>query len=137
MKPTIILGLLLPLLIAAYPPTAQEADQLYRLNRYREAISLYQKSLPKAKDSVDKAQIYYNIGECYRKLNDPVRAASAFELAQRRGMKNEQLFTRLGDAHLQIGDYGEALMWYQAARKYLFPPCIVQKSKNIKAGPGK
>lgn len=129
MKPTIItLGLLLPLLIAAYPPTAQEADQLYRLNRYREAISLYQKSLPKAKDSVDKAQIYYNIGECYRKLNDPVRAASAFELAQRRGMKNEQLFIRLGDAHLQIGDYGEALMCYQAARKYAVNTVAVDSS---------
>jgi len=57
----------------------EKGNSLYQKNQYKEAISMYESILKSGQES---AEVYFNLGNCYYKLNQVAPAVYNFEKAQ-------------------------------------------------------
>ena len=77
-KPLTVLLLLLLLPLAASAYTKQQADSLYAAEHYQEAAKQYEALLKQGVSS----DLYYNLGNCYYRMDDMTRAVLNYERAQ-------------------------------------------------------
>lgn len=93
--------------IAAY----SEGDECYRSGRYREALRLFQAAL--AADPLD-GDAWHAIGSCYDALGKPAKAAAAYQeaISLLPVERHPDLQFNIGNAHLDLGQYSDALRMY-------------------------
>ena len=77
-KPLTVLLLLLMLPLAASAATKEKADSLYAAEHYQEAAKQYEALLKQGVSS----DLYYNLGNCYYRMDDMTRAVLNYERAQ-------------------------------------------------------
>ena len=75
-----VLLLLLMLPLAASAATKEKADSLYAAEHYQEAAKQYEALLKQGVSS----DLYYNLGNCYYRMDDITRAVLNYERASTR-----------------------------------------------------
>ena len=70
---------LLALPIHAFSQTKSDVDKLYQKGNYAQAVRGYEKLLEQG----ESAALYYNLGNCYYRLDNIPHAVLAYERAQR------------------------------------------------------
>jgi len=98
-----LLIMLLPFILFANegPMTSfNKANQLYQKNNYNQALKIY---LNLEKQQYENVALYYNIGNCYYKLEDFGRAVLYYEKALHISPKDKDVLKnlKLAKAHLQ------------------------------------
>ncbi|MBU0763228.1 MAG: tetratricopeptide repeat protein, partial [Bacteroidetes bacterium] len=85
----ILFTFLLPLYAQKNP--SKRADQKYEVGEYYKAIKIYERVLKRKKKKLDKpkkAEIAYNMAECYNNINDPKKAATEYKKAIKLNYEN-------------------------------------------------
>jgi len=109
----IILGVgliivVLPLLLYAQDETElfHQGNQLYRVGEYEKALDSY---LEIYESGYESGPLYYNIGNCYYKLDETGKAILYYERAKKLIPGDEELEFNLKLAHLSVVDKIEPL----------------------------
>lgn len=79
----------------------EAANQAYRASDFQKAAKLYEEILSQGYES---SELYYNLGNCYYKLNNMPQAILQFERARRLDPDDEDISHNLGLANLRIVD---------------------------------
>ena len=79
----------------------EQGNQAYRQENYREAVDWYQKILEKGYAG---SQVYYNLGNCYYKLNDIGNAVLFYEKARKFKPDDPDILFNLELANLKVKD---------------------------------
>ncbi len=91
--------------------------RLYYLNNdIPTAITWLKKAV--ALDPPQKDLVLNNLGLLYARQKDYQTALSMFEQALSTGLNAEQIYNNIGNAHLSLGNYGEAVEAFEAALNY-------------------
>ncbi len=111
---------------------AQTATDFYNQGEYGKAINLYQENLKQATIPAEKANIYYNMGDTYYRLNEPGKAAFNY----RKALLIVPNFTE-AQANLEFIERKEGAIlpnlstekqWLTYVHPKLLPPIIVLSS---------
>lgn len=78
-----------------------EANKSYSENNFEQAISLYEKVL---ENGVESAEVYYNLGNAYFKINDMPSAILFYEKARKLNPNDEDVLKNLEIANSRIVD---------------------------------
>ncbi len=109
----------------------RRGDTLQKLDRTEEAISCYQSGLGIARESKNawnEAAAQYNLGNCYKSLNNQPDAIQAYAEAYRlfRQINNEQwsgeawkFLNQFAESYMTEKQYAEAMQIYQTQRHIL------------------
>ena len=94
----------------------KKGDRYAAIMEYHEAAKEYKKAYRKIppKERKKRAEVAWKLGECYRKSNNPARAAGAYQNAVRYGCPDSTALMYLGEAQLENGEYKAAQKSYQA-----------------------
>jgi tetratricopeptide (TPR) repeat protein len=89
--------------ILAHSPqeTFAAANNHYQNNEFQEAAALYEKIISQGYES---AAVYYNLGNCYFKLNETGRAILNYERALKLEPHNDDISFNLKLANLRVAD---------------------------------
>ena len=92
----------------------KKGDQYAAIMEYHEAAKEYKKAYSKVspKERGKRAEVAWKLGECYRKSNNPARAAGAYQNAVRYGYPDSTALLHLGSSQLENGDYKAAQKSY-------------------------
>jgi hypothetical protein len=101
MKQIIIALLLLSTFAMAQASPKTDADQLYEKEKYEEAAAAYQQIID---NEGTAAELYYNLGNCYYKLDDIPQAILNYERALRIDPSDEDTRTNLALARSKTSD---------------------------------
>ena len=93
------LGLLMS--VSATAQTKQQADSLYAKENYKAAVTMYQKLVDK--DGV-APELYYNMGNCYYKLDEIAKSILNYERAQLLDPSDGDIKTNLALARGKTAD---------------------------------
>lgn len=97
---------------------AQEADKKFELEQYYDAIPIYKKAYTKVKgNKVERARILYQIGLCYRLVNDTKNAESTFKRVVTAKYPEPLANLYYADALKVNEKYEEAVIQYQEYKK--------------------
>lgn len=93
----------------------KKGDQLAAVLEYHEAAKEYKKAYRKIspKERSKRAEVAWKMAECYRKGNNPARAAAAYQNAVRYGYPDSTAILYLASAQLQNGDYKASQKSYE------------------------
>jgi len=83
-----------------------QANQLYREAQYQKAAQLYEQVL---KNGYESTALYYNLGNCYFKLENIPAAVLAYERAKRLSPRDDDVSYNLRLANLRVVDKIEPL----------------------------
>ncbi len=78
-----------------------EANKSYSENNFEQAISLYEKVL---ENGMESAEVYYNLGNAYFKINDMPSAILFYEKARKLNPNDEDILKNLEIANSRIVD---------------------------------
>ncbi len=106
-----------------------KAEALYKLERYQEAVVLYNKFLetPGASLTVNYDDAYYSLGYSYLKVKDYKKAVESFKLFEIN--KKDESSGILADARNRIGDYYLYVRDYDLSLNY-YNKVIIQDVKD-------
>ncbi|MBN2519862.1 MAG: OmpA family protein [Bacteroidales bacterium] len=90
------------------------ADKAFQLGEYHKAAEFYKKLYSKEKNKYTKGEISFKMGECYRKINYPTKAASAYSKAARSNYDNPLALLYMGQSYLKVGDVDKAKEAFEA-----------------------
>ena len=97
--------------------TAKLSDALkkHALGEYYDAAAIYRKVYTKtpAKNRTQRGLVAFNMGECYRLINNPARAASSYRNAVRYKYPDSSAVFYLAQMLHKCGQYSEAIKQYQ------------------------
>ena len=93
----------------------RKGDRYAAVMEYHEAAREYRKAYRKIapKDKAKRAEVAWKMAECYRKGNNPARAAGAYQNAVRYGHPDSTALLYLADAQLENGDYKASQKSYE------------------------
>lgn len=92
----------------------QEANELYQLEDYRNAITMYKKSMDKYKNKKSIPVCLYNTAVCHIKLKEYETAIPFLESALK--LKTQSIyFFNLGYCYAMVKDYKKALIYFNTA----------------------
>lgn len=93
----------------------RKGDKLAAINEYFEAAKQYKRAYSKipAKERSKRGEVAWKLAECYRKSNNPTRAAGAYQNAIRYKYRDSIAFRYLADAQLENGEYKAAAKNYR------------------------
>lgn len=122
-RTTLYITILLSTLIIAAcssEKAIKKGDQLAAINEYFDAAKQYKRAYSKipSKERSKRGQIAWKMAECYRKSNNPQRAAGAYQNAIRYKYPDSITFRYLADAQVKNGDYKAAAKNYDIYLKY-------------------
>ncbi|MBQ2787027.1 MAG: OmpA family protein [Bacteroidaceae bacterium] len=122
-RTTLYITILLSTLIIAAcssEKAIKKGDQLAAINEYFDAAKQYKRAYSKipSKERSKRGQIAWKMAECYRKSNNPQRAAGAYQNAIRYKYPDSITFRYLADAQVKNGDYKAAAKNYEIYLKY-------------------
>ncbi len=84
----------------------EQAEKAFQNTEYFEAIGLYEKAL--AKEDVNKGEVNFKIGECYRYGNQYSEALSKYQQSEQAGYDNPLVKYHMGSMLVKLGKYNEA-----------------------------
>ena len=92
-----------------------KADKLYGYGEYYAASVQYGKAYRRLKSNEKKQRAHaaYFRGECFRKLNQPIKAESEYKKAVRYNYTNDTIFLRIGQTLQKNARYKEAEKAYE------------------------
>ena len=93
----------------------RKGDRYAAVMEYHEAAREYRNAYRKIapKDKAKRAEVAWKMAECYRKGNNPARAAGAYQNAVRYGYPDSTALLYLADAQLENGDYKASQKSYE------------------------
>ena len=96
----------------------RKGEQLFAINEYFDAAKQYRKAYTQisAKDKAKRGEVAWKMAECYRRSNNPQRAAASYQNAIRYKYPDSLLYRSLAAAQLECGEYKAAIKSYE---KYL------------------
>lgn len=98
----------------------KKADKKYALGEYYAAAPLYKRILPQvpSKDKDTRAQVLYKMGNCYMKINDNIRAESAYGAAIRFKIEEKDCYLNYAEVLRRSEKYKEARTNYLRYSRY-------------------
>jgi len=111
----ILVGLMLltvPQAAIAQKDPVRDADRAFTAEKYSEAKELYKKAYPRIKKSKDKAKALFQIGECYREMQDPIQAEVWYRKAVAGEYEDPIGVYYIAEALRMQGKYDEAIVEY-------------------------
>ena len=106
------LTMLLGLTVNAQKNFKQEADEAYAGGKYYKAIEMYKKAYTKESKNETKAEILFQIGECYNGKNDGKQAAVWYKKSIKARFENPVVLYNLANIYKSEGDYEEAIITF-------------------------
>ncbi len=105
---TFVFGIILPSLIFAKTPEERmkAANDAYRINHFKDASETYESLL---KEGYSSAELYYNMGNTYYRMNKIPKAILYYEKAKLLMPGDEDLDNNLKIANLSVTDKNEIL----------------------------
>jgi peptidoglycan-associated lipoprotein len=96
-----------------------KADKLYSYGEYNAAAVQYGKAYKRlnSDEKKERAHASYLRGECFRKLNQPIKAESEYKKALRYNLANDTLHLRLASTLQKNAKYAEAANAYETFLK--------------------
>lgn len=93
----------------------RKGDQLVAINEYFDAAKQYKQAYSKIppKERSKRGEVAWKMAECYRKSNNPQRAAGAYQNAIRYNYHDSIAYLHLADALVEKGDYKAAAKNYE------------------------
>ena len=94
----------------------RKGDQYAAVLEYHEAAKEYRKAYGKipSNERGKRAEVAWKLGECYRRSNNPARAAGAYQNAVRYGYPDSTALLYLASSQLENGDYKASQKSYRA-----------------------
>ncbi|MDR1876590.1 MAG: tetratricopeptide repeat protein [Flavobacteriaceae bacterium] len=74
----------------SYKSNFNLGNAMYKLKKYDDALSQYEKSVKLATDNIDRSNAYFNIGDSYYQKKEYARAAEAFKKVLQINPKDER-----------------------------------------------
>lgn len=96
-------------IISAQKDVTAKADAAFKSGQYFAAIDLYKYAYGKAKDKQQKAEIVFNVANCYRLTNDFRQAEIWFRKAIKKEYNNPIVYLYYGNALKINQEYDEAI----------------------------
>ena len=93
----------------------EEADLIYKAQTFHAALDAYKKAYAKEKKQSEKARILYQIGECYRLMQNGSQAEVWYGKAEAAEHSDPMMAVRIGDILRKQGRYEEAIAKYRIA----------------------
>ncbi|MCT4638346.1 MAG: OmpA family protein [Bacteroidales bacterium] len=91
-----------------------KAEAMFKAGGYAQAAVLYKEAYDRSVNNNElKAEILYKMGNCYRLISNPKKAANTYKKAIRKKYPDPIVFLHYGDALLQLGDYETAKEAYE------------------------
>ena len=112
----ILLSVFLLLVTACSSEKAiRKGDKLVAINEYFDAAKQYKRAYSKIppKERTRRGVVAWKMAECYRKSNNPKRAAGAYQNAIRYKYADTIAYRHLADAQVENGDYKAAISNYE------------------------
>ena len=93
----------------------RKGDQYAAIMEYHEAAKEYRKAYRKIlpREKAKRAEVAWKMAECYRKGNNPARAAGAYQNAVRYGFPDSTALLYLAGAQLENGEYKASQKSYE------------------------
>ncbi len=115
-RPLLLLSLAACCLLTACSSymSLRKADKAYAYGEYHAASIQYGKAyrLLSSGEKTQRAKVSYYRGECYRRLNMPIKAESEYRKALRYNHSDDTLYLRMGQTLQKNGKYDEAASHY-------------------------
>ncbi len=86
----------------------------YDIGEYHRAIPLFKKAYSKEKNKYAKGEISYFLGDCYSRINLPIKAASAYSKSVRYKYEVREAELFMADSYRNAGKYEKALEAYES-----------------------
>jgi len=86
----------------------------YNIGEYTRAVPLLKKAYSKEKNKYTRGEISFFLGESYRFINQPVKAASAYSRSVRYKYENPEAELFMAQSYLNAGKYDKALEAFQS-----------------------
>lgn len=98
----------------------KKGDKLVAINEYFDAAKQYKRAYTKIppKERSKRGEVAWKMAECYRKSNNPRRAAGAYQNAIRYKYSDSIAFRYLADAQVENGEYKAAAKNYAIYLEY-------------------
>lgn len=105
-----LIGILFSGLSFAQSNITANADTLYKYESYGEAIKIYEGILKKKKVASDvKSEVYFKLGECYRKIGNFNKASINYAASIALGNNTRDVNLYLGDMLMRSSLYNDAI----------------------------
>ncbi len=101
-----------------YSKLTKKADMAYSTNEFFKALNLYKDDYKNSTNKYEKAYIQFRIAECYRKMNETVKAESAYLKAIQRGYSDPVCILYYADILKKNEKYADASTQYNEYLKY-------------------
>ena len=85
----------------------------YEIGEYHKAVPLFKKAYSREKNRYAKGEISFYLGECYRRINLPAKAASAYSKSVRYKYEDKEAGLFLAESYRKTGKYEKALAAYE------------------------
>lgn len=108
----LVLALLVSLPALAQKNYKQDADNAFLSESYFSAIEMYKKAFTKEKSKGVKAEILFQIGECYRYIEDMKQSENWYKKALKAKYPEPNAYLNLAEVLQKQGKYDEALTEY-------------------------
>ena len=100
--------------VSAQKNYAQEADESFRLHQFYDAIEKYKSAYNKVgRNRVEKVRILFQIGECYRLINDLKKAEQTYKRVVASNYPDPIVYLHYGDVLKMQGKYVDAIEQYK------------------------
>ena len=106
--PLLIILLLPAFSLFSQTKNTRKADNLFRNNEYSDAIEEYKDILKNNNNRTEKAYINFQVGECYRLINDAAKAESWYNKAVNSKYDDKVAMLYLAQMKLKNQKYEEA-----------------------------
>jgi peptidoglycan-associated lipoprotein len=91
-----------------------KAQKAFEIGEYAKAVGLYKKAYTGEKNKYNKGEYSFYMGECYRILNQPTKAASAYSKAVRYKYPERQARFYMAESYREAGKLEKAIPEYEA-----------------------
>lgn len=108
------------MLISCKSAKLSDAIEKHDRGEYYEAAQIYRKVFSKtpSKKTYLRGAIAFQMGECYRQINNPNRALSAYTNAVRYKYPDSTAYLYQGQMSHQLGKYADAIKYYNTYLEY-------------------
>ena len=111
----ISLALLLPVLNSCFlGKNVSHANKAFEIGEYNRAASQYKRAYSREKNRYTKGELSFYMGECYRTINIPRKAASYYSKSVRYKFEEQIAELYMADMYLAAGKYEDALEGYES-----------------------
>ncbi|MDR2423839.1 MAG: OmpA family protein [Prevotellaceae bacterium] len=109
MKKSVVLSIVLMVLCGiASAQNTKRADKAFSNSEYYRALQEYLTLENKVTDPATQSHVYFNVAECYRRMNQPQKAEPYYVKAVKAGYMSPDIYFGYGEILLKQAKYAEA-----------------------------